>query len=120
MHVRARQERETRGGGRLLAHDNTQSAPPAFRQTDAYALELGRENTQENICGRVKAKGRGNKIDERRSGLQFDSREISVRSEQNRAVPSAGGCEANSPQPAAEDECARWLLVRESRGAQRE
>ena len=51
---------------------------PAFRQADARAFQFGREKTQEGVRGRVEAQRRSNKINERRSGLQFDPREISI------------------------------------------
>jgi len=68
----------TRGATNLLAHDDPQSAAPAFRQADARAFQFGREKTQEGVRGRVEAQCRSNKINERRSGLQFDPREISI------------------------------------------
>jgi hypothetical protein len=61
-----------------LAHDDSQAAAPALRQADSCAFQFVGEKTQKSVRGRMEAKRRSNQIDERRSGLQFDSREISV------------------------------------------
>jgi hypothetical protein len=57
-----------------------EAAAPAFRQTDPSAFQRGRKKTQKDIRGRVESKRRSDEIDERRSGLKFNSWEISVAS----------------------------------------
>ena len=63
-----------------MPHDDAQAPAPAFRQADPCAFQFDREKTQKSVRGRMEAKRRSNEIDEWRSGLQFDSRKISVAS----------------------------------------
>jgi hypothetical protein len=62
----------------LLAHDDTHAATPAFRESDARCLPFGRQKPEKRVRYRMKAKRRRNEIDERRSLLEFATREISV------------------------------------------
>jgi hypothetical protein len=61
-----------------LAHNDAQAATLAFRQANSCVLQLSREEAEKNVPGGMEAKRRSNQIDKRRSGLQFDSWEISV------------------------------------------
>src|SRR6266478_3184784 len=65
----------------LLAKHYTQTAAPAFGEADADDFHIAREIALEDVRGGMKAQGRGDEIDERRGGVEFESGEIAIAGE---------------------------------------
>src|SRR5258708_29904919 len=73
----------------LLAKHYAQTAAPTFGEADADDFHIAREIALEDVRGGMKAEGGSDEIDERRSGLEFESGEIAIAREVSlRLVPA--------------------------------